>query len=173
MYLVECTVVNEVNVYYRAALHWALDSGYVQSLRQSLDAFPSQLRPLSSVADAIQPAANGTLGDDDHDVNSDGDLDPLDSKPPASVAGCAAFLNSKGPVKWRTDLLATQPYWQAWYTGLSQVFLGEITQRSTVETARVGLTVLWYRLTGTKAPHRGRPESARYTSYNRSDERFV
>ncbi len=25
---------------------------------------------------------------------------------------------------WRTDLLATEPYWAEWYTGLSQKFLG-------------------------------------------------
>ncbi|KAL6746134.1 Alpha/Beta hydrolase protein [Haematococcus lacustris] len=35
---------------------------------------------------------------------------------PGSVCGSGAWV-------WRTPLLATQPYWQAWYSGLSDAFL--------------------------------------------------
>ena len=37
-----------------------------------------------------------------------------------------AKQNESGQVKyvWRTDLMATKPYWEQWFKGLTQCFLG-------------------------------------------------
>lgn len=53
----------------------------------------------------------------------DGDLPPSPSSPTAAAAVAAAAA-SRRPWHWRTDLAATQPFWEDWFIGLSKKFLG-------------------------------------------------
>ena len=124
---------------FSAALSWALESGYIPNLRQSLDSFPSQLRSLQTVSDAVTAAAEGTHGGADFSasvssIEPDVD-DPLDrvgrgdSSGPVGqtrnrAGGLWSIYSDNDPVMWRTDLLATEPFWKGWYLGLSQAFLG-------------------------------------------------
>jgi hypothetical protein len=92
----------------------------------------------------------GAVGDADHPDDDGEDLDPLDPTPPpsarggsgatgastarrsstvavssGSASGSAPFLHDAGgAVEWRTDLCATEAFWQGWYEGLSKAFLG-------------------------------------------------
>ena len=85
---------------------------------QSLDSFPSQLRPVQSAAGTKSVADND---DDDDDDNAEC-FDALG--PVSGPSRISQPTTTVGPVTWRTDLLATEQFWKGWYTGLSDLFLG-------------------------------------------------
>lgn len=132
---IECVLIF-VNA--RAAFNWALQSGYIENIPQSLKSFPLQLRPLSSsdrksIVETKTQTHKETQNNhikQDRNVeinisNNDADcLDVLSSNKNADSFATHQLQSDDNAVEWRTDLLATEIFWKDWYTGLSLSFLG-------------------------------------------------
>lgn len=107
----------------RAALYWALDSGYILR-QQSHDSFYSQLRPLNRIPIAPK-ACSSTKSELANDQSNCASV----SNPPCKIENIGMGHSvqpkcHKGEIfEWRTDLLATEPFWHGWYTNLSNDFL--------------------------------------------------
>ncbi|KAK3383108.1 Alpha/Beta hydrolase protein [Lasiosphaeria ovina] len=61
--------------------------------------------------------AGSDSGDGDGDGDGDGEV-MMDA-----LAAAAAAKHRKKPWRWRTNLAATQPFWEDWFVGLSKKFL--------------------------------------------------
>ncbi|OCF40785.1 protein phosphatase methylesterase 1 [Kwoniella heveanensis CBS 569] len=83
---------------------------------------PSSFR---SVVDAIHwHLSSHTIRDTDAArVSVPSLLVPAPDPGPSSALDSQHHLGPKGKQVWRTDLLATEPYWEDWYRGLSSRFL--------------------------------------------------
>ncbi|KAJ9533214.1 hypothetical protein QJQ45_018358 [Haematococcus lacustris] len=90
------------------AVSWALATGMARCPEAAAISIPAQLRQL------IEEPAAAQGGE------QQGGQQQQQEEGGGASSSCVC---GSGAWAWRTPLLATQPYWQAWYSGLSDAFL--------------------------------------------------
>ncbi|KAK7757816.1 Protein phosphatase methylesterase 1 [Diatrype stigma] len=99
-----------------AAIDWHVRSRTLRNPVSARTSVPALLRRAADAAAAEGPLpAQGGEGE--------GEEDGVGAGGSAATAAAAATAADPRPWKWRTDLGATQPFWENWFVGLSKKFL--------------------------------------------------
>lgn len=111
-----------------AAVHWSLQTHTVRNVESARVSIPSQIV-------AARRRRRGGDGndddndDDDHDGNGDANGGNDDNDHDGDDHGQDQTKNEH-PYEWRTNLVASEPYWDGWFRGLSQQFLSLTCQKA-------------------------------------------
>ncbi|KAK0534862.1 Protein phosphatase methylesterase 1 [Tilletia horrida] len=103
------------------AIRWHVDTGVLMNLESARRSVPSLLVPNPAFDQHSAQAANNGGQEEEEEVlqgDSDGDT--------AQTGADGGFQHQ---LKWKADLMATQPFWRGWFEGMSQRFLTARTAR--------------------------------------------
>jgi len=113
-----------------AAIEWALRAGVCRNRDAAAVSMPSQIVPDDGPAavaaggggEPSAAGADGASGQPEPD-SAQADASPSGGHSPANTPGAVSAGGACGGWRWRTDLFATERFWEGWYTGLSEAFL--------------------------------------------------
>ncbi|GAU98461.1 hypothetical protein RvY_09604 [Ramazzottius varieornatus] len=99
------------------AIEWSFRTGHIKNPESARVSMVGQLKPMMETSDDAksQPDIRQTINTTETIMEDDSEQ--ADSQ----VSSAAARPGTR--LGWRIDLLKTQPFWQGWFTGLSEMFL--------------------------------------------------
>lgn len=103
----------------QAGIEWHIRSRTIRNATSARTSVPALLVDSSS---GIQESGGDDNGDNDISSTSISEDSAPPPPPPASATDKSGA--KRRPWRWRTDLGATQPFWEGWFVGLSKKFLG-------------------------------------------------
>ncbi|KAL1906345.1 Protein phosphatase methylesterase 1 [Sporothrix stenoceras] len=100
-------------------IEWHIRSRTIRNATSARTSVPALL--VDSNAEGGKESGGADNGDKDTNSTS---ISEYSAPPPASPSGGDKAGTKRKPWCWRTDLGATQPFWEGWFVGLSKKFLG-------------------------------------------------